>query len=233
MVVCFDLAMLNRILLLLLLILPGTAPAGIILVVGDSLSAAYGIPVEQGWVSLLQDRLDTRDYPFRIVNASISGDTTANARARLPDALASHAPAVVLLELGGNDGLRGLSLAAMKDNLAAMISSAQEAGAQVLLVGVQLPPNYGPRYTERFQAVYRELARERDLALLPSLVDGIGTEQNLMQADGIHPNAAAQPLIRDRVWEALVPLLERTDNIRALANPGLNAVSTDTGKPAH
>ena len=198
----------NRILLLLLLILPVTAPARIILVVGDSLSAAYGIPVEKGWVSLLQDRLDAEGYPYRIVNDSISGDTTANARARLTRALASHAPAVVLLELGGNDGLRGLSLTAMKSNLASMISSARGEGAQVLLIGVQLPPNYGPRYTERFQAIYHELARERDLTLLPSLVDGIGTEQNLMQADGIHPNATAQPLIVDRVWKQLVPLLD-------------------------
>jgi len=203
--------MLNRILLLLLLILPTTAPARIILVVGDSLSAAYGIPVEKGWVSLLQGRLDSEGYPYRIVNASISGDTSANARARLPQALTSHEPAVVLLELGGNDGLRGLSLKEMKSNLYAMISSAREAGAQVLLIGVQLPPNYGPLFTERFQAVYHELAREQDLTLLPSLVDGIGTEQNLMQLDGIHPNAIAQPLIVDRVWKELVPLLDRAD----------------------
>ena len=114
---------------------------------------------------------------------------------------------MVLLGLGGNDGLRGLSLAAMKDNLAAMISSAQQAGAKILLIGVQLPPNYGPRYTQRFQAIYQELAREHDLALLPSLVDGIGTESKLMQADGIHPNATAQPLIRDRIWKELQPLL--------------------------
>ena len=199
--------MLNRILLLLFLVLPNLAEARIILIVGDSLSAAYGIPVEQGWVSLLQERLDGRDYPYRIINASISGDTTANARARLPQALASHEPAMVLLELGGNDGLRGLSLTEMKSNLGAMISSVQETGAQLLLVGVQLPPNYGPRYTESFQAVYRELAAEHDLALLPSLVDGIGTEQDLMQQDGIHPNVSAQPLIRDRVWEALLPLM--------------------------
>lgn len=184
------------------------ASAHIILIVGDSLSAAYGIPIEQGWVSLLQERLDAGGYPCRIVNASISGDTTANARARLPAALASHTPAVVLLELGGNDGLRGLSLTAMKDNLDAMIASAQAAGAEVLLIGVQLPPNYGPRYTERFQAIYHELAREHAIALLPSLVDGIGTARNLMQADGIHPNGAAQPLIRDRVWKELEPLLK-------------------------
>ena len=204
---CFVSVMLNRILLLLLLVLPNMAVANIILIVGDSLSAAYGIPVENGWVSLLQERLDTRGYRYQIINASISGDTTANARARLTRALASHAPAVVLLTLGGNDGLRGLSLAAMKSNLDAMISSVQEADAQVLLIGVQLPPNYGPRYTEKFQDIYHELARERNITLLPSLVDGIGTEQDLMQADGIHPNATAQPLIRDRVWEALVPLL--------------------------
>jgi acyl-CoA thioesterase-1 len=201
--------MINRILLLLLLLLPGTASAAIILVVGDSLSAAYGIPIEKGWVSLLQERLDAGDYPYQIVNASISGDTTANARARLPQALASHEPAVVLLELGGNDGLRGLSLTAMKGNLAAMISSLQQTDARLLLIGVQLPPNYGPRYTGRFQAVYRELAREHEIALLPSLVDGIGTEQDLMQPDGIHPNATAQPLIRDRVWEELLPLLDQ------------------------
>jgi acyl-CoA thioesterase I len=206
--------MLNRILLLLLLILPTSAPARIILIVGDSLSAAYGIPVEHGWVSLLQQRLDSEGYPYRIVNASISGDTTANARARLPPALASHEPAVVLLEVGGNDGLRGLSLTEMKNNLAAMITSAREAGAQVMLVGVQLPPNYGPRYTQRFQAIYHELALDRDLALLPSLVDGIGTEQNLMQADGIHPNGTAQPLIRDRVWKELVPLLDQAGRSR-------------------
>ena len=202
--------MLNRILPLLLLILPMSAPAQIILVVGDSISAAYGIPVEDGWVSLLQRRLDAGGYAYRIVNASISGDTTANARSRLPQALASHEPAVVLLELGGNDGLRGLSLTEMKSNLAAMITSSQEAESQVLLIGVQLPPNYGPLYTERFQSVFHELASEQNLALLPSLVDGIGTEQNLMQQDGIHPNAAAQPLIVDRVWKELVPLLDKT-----------------------
>ena len=185
------------------------ASAQIILVVGDSLSAAYGIPVEQGWVALLQHRLDAGDYPYRLVNASISGDTTANARARLPRTIAEQSPAVVMLALGGNDGLRGLSLKAMKANLAAMIDSAQNAGARVLLIGVQLPPNYGLRYTEGFQAVYQELAREFNLTLLPSIVDGIGTEQALMQADGIHPNAAAQPLISDRVWEALFPLLAR------------------------
>jgi len=200
----------KRYLLLLLLLVPTAVPARIILVVGDSLSAAYGIPVEQGWVALLQQRLDAGDYPYRLVNASISGDTTANARARLPAALAEHAPAVVMLALGGNDGLRGLSLAEMKTNLVAMIEDARAAGARVLLIGVQLPPNYGPRYTQGFEAIYRELAADCELSLLPSLVDGIGTERALMQADGLHPNVDAQPLIRDRIWTALLPLLDRT-----------------------
>ena len=199
--------MCNRILLLLCLLLPATASAQIILIVGDSLSAAYGIPVEQGWVALLQQRLDAGDYPYRLINASISGDTTANARARLPRTIAEQSPAVVMLALGGNDGLRGLSLKEMKTNLADMIDTARTAGAKVMLIGVQLPPNYGARYTQRFQAVYRELANEFDLALLPSMVDGIGTEQSLMQADGIHPNIAAQPFICDRIWEVLFPLL--------------------------
>jgi acyl-CoA thioesterase-1 len=203
--------MLRKILYLLLLALPMTAPAQIILVVGDSLSAAYGIPVKDGWVSLLEQRLQAGEYPYRIVNASISGDTTANARSRLPPALERHKPALVLLELGGNDGLRGLSLAEMKNNLADMIASSRESGSRVLLIGVQLPPNYGPRYTEKFQSIYQELAREYGVVLLPSLVDGIGTEQALMQGDGIHPNTIAQPLIAERVWKALLPLLEPAD----------------------
>ena len=127
---------------------------------------------------------------------------------------------MVLLALGGNDGLRGLSLKAMKANLAAMIDSAQVAGARVMLAGVQLPPNYGARYTERFQAIYHELAREYDLALLPSMVDGIGTEQSLMQADGIHPNSSAQPLICDRIWDVLFPLLDQP------ASPAQHAVGS-------
>ena len=203
---------LSRILLLLLLLpaaLPSQATPGThtILVVGDSLSAAYGIPVQQGWVALLEQRLAAEQYPYKVVNASISGDTTANARARLPQALERHQPQVVVLELGGNDGLRGLSLAAMQDNLAAMIETATASEAQVLLVGVQLPPNYGPQYTGKFQSIYRELAQRYGVALLPSLVDGVGTEAKLMQGDGIHPNRKAQPLILARVWEHLQPLL--------------------------
>ena len=197
-----------RILPLLLVLLPCPGAAYTILIVGDSLSASYGIPVEQGWVALLQSRLGEQCAHCSVINASISGDTTAGARARLPQAIDRHQPRVVILELGGNDGLRGLSLAEMRQNLAAMIAMAQGEGARVLLIGVQLPPNYGSRYTERFQAVYHQLAQQHDVTLLASLVDGVGTRAELMQADGIHPNAQAQPLIMARVWEHLEPLLE-------------------------
>ncbi len=183
------------------------AAAETLLIVGDSLSAAYGMPVDQGWVALLQEQLAAEDCPCTIVNASISGDTTAAARARLSQTITRHRPDIVLLQLGGNDGLRGLSPEAMKHNLAAMITTVHDHGARVLLIGVQLPPNYGPLYTGKFEAIYRELAEEHGVALLPSLVAGIGTETELMQADGIHPNNAAQAKIAARVREHLLPLL--------------------------
>jgi acyl-CoA thioesterase-1 len=179
-----------------------------ILLIGDSLSAAYGIPADEGWVTLLQQRLETEHYPFRLVNASISGDTTAAALARLPRALETHQPSIVILQLGGNDGLRGLSLAELKQNLATMIDMAASRRASSLLLGVHLPPNYGRRYTERFHSVYHELARETRTPLVASLVDGIGNRSELMQADGIHPNRQAQPLIAERVWVELEPMLE-------------------------
>jgi acyl-CoA thioesterase-1 len=179
-----------------------------ILLIGDSLSAAYGIPADEGWVALLQQRLESEQYPYRLVNASISGDTTAAALARLPRALETHRPAIVILQLGGNDGLRGLSLAELKQNLAAMINMAASRKASSLLLGVHLPPNYGRRYTEQFHSVYHELAKETGAPLVPSLVDDIGTRSELMQADGIHPNRRAQPLIAERVWVELEPVLE-------------------------
>jgi len=194
--------------LILLCLLAPVAGAQTLLIVGDSLSAAYGIPVEAGWVSRLQQQLETGHPGWKIVNASISGDTTANARARLPDTLDRHRPDIVLLELGGNDGLRGLSLQAMRDNLAAMIELARARGAAVLLVGVELPPNYGPAYTEKFRGVYHALAADYSVVLLPSLLDGVGTRPELMQADGIHPSLEAQQIITDRVREHLQPLLE-------------------------
>jgi len=192
---------------LLLVALSSPAIAGTVLIVGDSLSAAYGMPVEQGWVALLQKRLASEQPGWQIVNSSISGDTTANARARLPQAMQRHQPEVVVLELGGNDGLRGLSLERMKANLADMIAMIHDNSARVLLIGVQLPPNYGPVYTSRFHAIYRELAEEYDVVLLPSMVEGVGTRSDLMQGDGIHPNVRAQPMIAERIWQRLEPLI--------------------------
>ena len=183
-------------------------PAPAILVVGDSLSAGYGIELRDGWVTLLQQRLARQGYPHTVVNASISGDTTAGGRARLPDALKRHRPRIVILELGGNDGLRGLSLRATRANLDAMIMAAQSAGAQVLLVGIHLPPNYGPEYTGKFHAIYRELARTHNTALVPFLLEGVALTPGLMQPDGIHPRAAAQPRLLDNVWPYLEPLLK-------------------------
>lgn len=202
--------MLRTLFILFLLISPAKSVATEnILLVGDSLSAAYGIPAESGWVTLLQQRLRSEQYPYQLVNASISGDTSANARSRLAGALDKYRPAIVILQLGGNDGLRGLSLAEMKQNLAAMIELVATRKGSSLLLGVHLPPNYGRRYTERFHGIYHELAEETGTALVPSLVDGIGTRSELMQADGIHPNRDAQPLIAERVWSGLQPLLIR------------------------
>lgn len=178
-----------------------------ILVFGDSLAAGYGIDVRDGWVARLGNRLREQGYPHRVVNASISGETTAGGRTRLPEALARHRPAIVVLELGANDGLRGLALTQTRDNLAAMIGLAERAGARVLLVGMRLPPNYGPAYTNGFAGVYGELARERGVALLPFLLEGVALEPRLMQPDGLHPRVEAQPRLLENVWAALVPLL--------------------------
>ena len=186
----------------------GAARAPAIMVVGDSLSAGYGIELRDGWVTLLQQRLTRQGYPHTVVNASISGDTTAGGRARLPDALKRHRPQIVILELGGNDGLRGLSLRETRANLGAMIKAAQTARAQVLLVGIHLPPNYGPDYAGKFHAIYHDLARIHNTALVPFLLDGVALTPGLMQPDGIHPRAAAQPRLLDNVWPSLEPLLK-------------------------
>ena len=186
----------------------GAASAPSILVVGDSLSAGYGIEMRNGWVTLLQQRLINQGYPHAVINASISGDTTAGGRARLPAALNRHRPQIVILELGGNDGLRGLSLRETRANLEAMIKAAQSAGAQVLLVGIHLPPNYGPEFTRKFHAIYRDLARAHNTALVPFLLEGVALTPGLMQPDGIHPRADAQPRLLDNVWPYLEPLLK-------------------------
>jgi acyl-CoA thioesterase-1 len=184
------------------------APAApTILIVGDSISAGYGLPPDTGWTALLQQRLATQHYPHRVVNASISGDTTAGGRARLDALLAQDRPAIAVIELGGNDGLRGGSLDAMRANLDAMVVAAQKAGSRVLLVGMQLPPNYGPAYVSRFDATYADVAKARHVALVPFLFEGFGDDNALFQPDRIHPVVAAQPRLLDNVWRELQPLL--------------------------
>ncbi|WP_148253196.1 arylesterase [Aidingimonas lacisalsi] len=176
-----------------------------LLVVGDSLSAAYGIDKEDGWVSLLAERLGDQ---ASVINASISGETTSGGAERLPDLLRQHEPEIVLLELGGNDGLRGLPPGQMRSNLADMIERSQSFGAEVLLLGIDIPPNYGQAYRDAFQTVYSELSDEYDVPLVPFLLQDIATQEALMQEDGIHPTAKAQPTIIDNVWPTLEPLLE-------------------------
>lgn len=171
-----------------------------VLVWGDSLSAAYGIPVEKGWVSLLQTKLGDN---YKVVNGSISGETTAGGLTRLPDALKQYQPAYVLVELGANDGLRGIDLPTMRRNLEQMITLAQAANAKVILLGIQLPPNYGTTFTEKFAATYAELAKQYETPLLPFLLDGVADNWDLMQADGLHPTAEAQPHILANVWQVL------------------------------
>lgn len=179
---------------------------------GDSLSAGYGIGAHQGWVALLQQRLDHQGYRYRVVNASISGDTTRGGLTRLPQALAQHRPTVVIVELGGNDGLRGLPLDAMHENLASIIETSRQHGAKVLLLGVRLPPNYGASYVNMFHNVYRELERAYQVPFVPYLLAGIGGRDALMQADQIHPRAEAQGRMLDNVWSRLVPTLKSSSN---------------------
>jgi len=178
-----------------------------LLVFGDSLSAAYGIDKDEGWVSLLAEKLTTENMSYTVTNASVSGETSIGGLARLPAALEEFQPAIVILELGGNDGLRGLPLGVLKDNLTAMIEMCLAAHAEVLLAGIQIPPNYGPRYTEPFYALFGEIAEDMKLAFVPFLIDGIPQQPDLMQEDGIHPKAEAQFMILDNVWPILAPML--------------------------
>ena len=180
-----------------------------ILVLGDSISAAFGLPQGTGWTHLLGQRFAERGYPHRVVNASISGDTTAGGRSRLPALLERHKPAIVVIELGGNDGLRGGSLAATRENLVAMTGAAKAAGAKPLLVGMKLPPNYGPAYTREFDAIYAEVAKSQRVPLVPFFFAGFGDDRAWFQPDGIHPSEAAQPKLLDNVWPALDRLLPR------------------------
>lgn len=175
-----------------------------VLVWGDSLSAAYGIPVEKGWVNLLQTKLGDQ---YKVVNASISGETSAGGLTRLPDALKEHKPAYLLLELGANDGLRGIDLPTMRSNLEQMVKLAQAAKAKVVLIGIKLPPNYGATFTDKFEATYSELAKQYDTPLVPFLLDGVADNWDLMQADGLHPTAEAEPKVLENVWKVLEGVL--------------------------
>ena len=179
----------------------------VILVVGDSISAAYGLPAGSGWTTLLQKRLAAERYPHRVVNASISGDTTASGRARLPTLLSEYRPAITVIELGGNDGLRGGNVDAMKANLDAMVVAVQRARSRALLVGIRMPPNYGPAYVRRFDASFGEVAGMRNAALVPFLFEGFADDDAMFQGDRIHPVADAQPKLLDNVWRSLQPLL--------------------------
>lgn len=186
------------------------AEAPVILVVGDSLSAEYGLKAGDGWVALLQARLAQQKKPHRVVNASISGDTTAGGRSRLPAALRTHKPAIVVIELGGNDALRGLPLSSTRDNLLTMAKAAQAAGAKVIVVGMQVPPNYGASYGREFEGLFAEVAKQARAALVPFLLKGVADRTDAMdwfQPDRIHPLAKAHPAMLDNVWPALKPLL--------------------------
>jgi acyl-CoA thioesterase I len=183
------------------------AAAGTLLVVGDSISAGFGLDTRLGWVNLLQQQLKKEGFDDQVVNASISGDTSAGGQARLAALLAAHKPALVVLELGGNDGLRGQPPQQLQQNLAAMIDQSRKAGAKVLLLGMRLPPNYGVRYTTAFAQVYEQLAADKKVPLVPFFLEGVGGVPELMQADGIHPAASAQQRLLENAWPAIKPLL--------------------------
>jgi acyl-CoA thioesterase-1 len=180
----------------------------VIVVVGDSISAGYGIEVDQGWVALLQKKLAQTHSGYSVRNESISGDTSAGGLARIDRILTTHKPAIVLVELGANDGLRGLSPVAMKSNLAEIVHRAQQAGAKVMLLSMRIPPNYGKRYVDMFYDVYPQLSKELGIPYIPFILEEVATDKNLMQGDGLHPNAKAQPVIADKVASYLLPLLK-------------------------
>lgn len=191
----------------------GASEPPTVLVFGDSLSAGYGIDVDQSWVTLLQARLGEQGYEHRVVNASISGETSEGVAARIDAALETFGPALVILELGGNDGLRGFPPGRMRDNLDAIITKSKASGADVVMLGIRIPPNYGQRYTEAFENVFRGLADRHGIPWIEFFLEGVALNPGLMQADGIHPNAAAQPILLDNAW----PIIDQ-----ALANEGTN-----------
>ena len=192
---------------LLVLCSVGTAQAATVLVVGDSISAAYGLETQQGWVALLQERLQQTQTELKVVNASISGETTGGGLARFSGLLTQHQPDYVIIELGGNDGLRGLSLKQMKANLSSMVQQAKQQEAAVLLLGMRLPGNYGRRYTEGFYQVYQHVAEQEQVAVVDFFLEGVGAVDGMMQADGVHPTQKAQPLLLENIWQGFAPLL--------------------------
>lgn len=195
--------------LLLLIVLTGAAQAApTLLVLGDSLSAAYGIPRETGWVNLLSLRLHEQKSPYQVVNASVSGETSAGGLTRLPSLLATHRPRLLILALGANDGLRGLPPQQTARNLENIIALTEKQGGKILLVGMQMPPNYGATYAGKFQAVFTEVAKKRKVPLVPFLLDGIATQADRFQSDGLHPTAQAQPQLLDTIWRSLAPMLK-------------------------
>jgi acyl-CoA thioesterase-1 len=203
--------MIRFLLALLLLLSSGLAAAATrpLLVLGDSLSSAHHIATDSGWVHLLESRLRASKNPRPVVNASISGETTSGGRARLPKLLADNNPALVVLELGANDGLRGLPVAEIRENLTAIIKATEAAGASVVLLGIELPLNYGPQYRDGLRAMYRDLAAEFNLPWIPFLLDGVALNPDLMQDDGLHPKAEGEPKVLDNVWPVLEPALAK------------------------
>jgi len=192
---------------LALMCMAQNAAAGTVLIVGDSISAGFGLDTRKGWVALLEQRLKQEGFDDKVVNASISGDTSAGGLARLPAALATHKPDVVVIELGGNDGLRGQPPAQLQQNLASMIQQSRDSGAKVLLLGMQIPPNYGKRYVEAFAKVFGDVAQKEKVPFVPFFLEGVGGHPELMQADGLHPAVAAQDKLLENVWPTLKPLL--------------------------
>ncbi len=199
-----------RLLVVMTAMLAGTPAAlsATILVYGDSLSAGYGVPRNADWAHLLQLRLRGKKTDYTVANASISGETTLGGVNRIEDALSTHRPAITIIALGANDGLRGSDLKAMRSNLERMIDAARRSKSQVILVGMQIPPNYGPQYTEKFSATFREVAKSRRVPLVPFLLEGFADQRALFQPDNLHPTAEAQPLILETVWKTLAPLIK-------------------------
>ena len=187
---------------------PASSTQKNILIFGDSLSAAYRMDENQGWVALLSERVEYKQLPWEVTNASVSGETTTGGLARLPAVLAANEPDIVVLELGGNDGLRGMPVSSIRDNLLQMIDLIESSGATAVLAGIQIPPNYGPRYTEPFTRLFEEIAAERELVFIPFLIDGIPQDPELMQDDGIHPRAEARTLVLNNVWPFIENLLK-------------------------